>query len=335
MARVIRVYQKKRGHRLTGSRVVGSAGEAILSAAFIVMGCVGFALLLRLLDHSRVARQPRVRRPTLHGASTPASASARPAAARSTGPRSRSPTASTARRITVWTYDIHFGTGKEYSSSLGRRAGDPRAGMSKAASIPAGTPRPTRRSVVLVRGYSWWIWLTFIVPLSFIIIGGSGLAFRLLHLGTSAERRSALTRQAGRLELFDNGNGAQRKYPSIPDYAGHHRQSRHRAGLPAAHPQLAGLVPVLARRGLCAVERRGLGFRGHRDRRLPGRASRLEVDDFDGAFRARRHRADRLLGAADAAGQRHRPHVGRGLPSSRWCPASATSCSFPRPAGCG
>ena len=42
LARVIRVYQKKRGHRLTGSRVVGSAGEAILSAAFIVMGCVGF-----------------------------------------------------------------------------------------------------------------------------------------------------------------------------------------------------------------------------------------------------------------------------------------------------
>jgi len=218
LARVFRVYQKKRGHRLTGSRTVGSAGEAVLSAAFIVMGCVGFTLLLKLLvipewrvNHEFVPQRCTVR-DTYVGAS------------KNSGGTLYRPEIEISYRVddttyTVRTYDIHFGTGKEYSSSLD----DVQAILAryvKGREYPCWYAPTDPKAVVLVRGYSWWIWLTFIVPLSFVIIGGRGLAFRLLHLGTSAERRSALTRQAGRLDLFDNGNGAHRKYPSIPDCSG-------------------------------------------------------------------------------------------------------------------
>jgi hypothetical protein len=212
------VYQKKRGHRLTGSRVVGSAGEAILSAVFIVMGCVGFTLLLKLL----IIPEWRVNNEFVSGRCVVRDA--RVGVSKASGaplyrPEIEVSYAVDGTRYNVWTYDIHFGTGKEYSSS----PDDVQAIIAryvKGREYSCWHAPADPQTVVLVRGYSWWIWLTFIVPLSFIAIGGSGLAFRLLHLGTSAERRSALTRQAGRLEMFDNGNGAARKYPSIPDYAG-------------------------------------------------------------------------------------------------------------------
>ena len=40
MARSFRFYEKKRGNRRTGSRVVGSVGEVVFFAAFLVLGCV-------------------------------------------------------------------------------------------------------------------------------------------------------------------------------------------------------------------------------------------------------------------------------------------------------
>ena len=218
MARLLRVYQKKRGHRLTGSRTVGSAGEAILSAAFIVMGCVGFALLLKLLvipewrvNNVFVSQRCVVR-------------DARPGAAEINRSTVYRPEIEIAYSVdgtmyTSRTYDIHFGSGKEYSSSIDEVKAVV-ARFVKGQEYPCWYDPTDPRVAVLVRGYSWWIWLTFIVPLSFVIIGSRGLAFRLLHLGTSAERRSVIARQAGRLELFDNGNGAQHKFPSIPGYTG-------------------------------------------------------------------------------------------------------------------
>ena len=44
---------------------------------------------------------------------------------------------------------------------------------------------------VLVRGYSGWLYLTLLIPLSFIIIGGGRLIYTLLHWNASAERRAS------------------------------------------------------------------------------------------------------------------------------------------------
>ena len=58
-------------------------------------------------------------------------------------------------------------------------------------------------------------WLVLIVLGSFILLGGRGLAVTLLQMGTSPERRSALSRQAEWLSSLGEGPGAA-EYPAIP-----------------------------------------------------------------------------------------------------------------------
>ena len=62
-------------------------------------------------------------------------------------------------------------------------------------------------------------WLVLLVPLSFILMGGGGGTYRLLRLGTSAERRAAIAKRAAQFDLFDPGRPANGKYPSVPDCA--------------------------------------------------------------------------------------------------------------------
>ncbi len=59
-------------------------------------------------------------------------------------------------------------------------------------------------------------WLVLIVLGSFILLGGRGLAVTLLQMGTSPERRSALSRQAEWLRTLGEGAG-RAEYPGIPD----------------------------------------------------------------------------------------------------------------------
>ena len=74
---------------------------------------------------------------------------------------------------------------------------------------------------VLVRGSNWVSWLVFTVPVSFIIIGASGLLHVLLHSGKSAERRAALAQRASRREqiLFGADGVGDRRYPTVPQGA--------------------------------------------------------------------------------------------------------------------
>lgn len=71
--------------------------------------------------------------------------------------------------------------------------------------------------VVLVRGYTWWIWLVFSIPASFIVIGGVGLIYAMLHWGTSAERRAALARRAQDYAPFDGAARQAVRFPNIPN----------------------------------------------------------------------------------------------------------------------
>ena len=69
---------------------------------------------------------------------------------------------------------------------------------------------------VLARAYSWWLWLTFIVPASFIFLGGGGLIYAALGLGKSAERRAAMAKSAARLDPFDGADRSKAEFPCIP-----------------------------------------------------------------------------------------------------------------------
>lgn len=49
MARGFRFYEKKRGNRRTGSKTLGSAGEALFFASFFLVGCLGVVVLFATL----------------------------------------------------------------------------------------------------------------------------------------------------------------------------------------------------------------------------------------------------------------------------------------------
>ena len=71
-------------------------------------------------------------------------------------------------------------------------------------------------TVVLVRGYTWWLWALLILPVAFIGIGGVGLVFALVHWGKSAEHRAATQLRSPQLEPLDSEQTKARKFPYVP-----------------------------------------------------------------------------------------------------------------------
>jgi hypothetical protein len=59
-------------------------------------------------------------------------------------------------------------------------------------------------------------WLMVLVVVSFMLIGGSGVVYTVLQVGTSAERRSALARRAAQFDLLSDALLVRRAYPTIP-----------------------------------------------------------------------------------------------------------------------
>ena len=123
MAKLFRVWEKKRGDRRTGSRLAGTVGEAAFFGSLFVLGVIALATLL-----ASQAMEP----------------------------------------------DPDFFT-------LGLGA-----------------------------------WLVLLVLASLILIGGAGFLLTVLEVGASAERRSALVRRAGDIELIREVRQRGREYPTIP-----------------------------------------------------------------------------------------------------------------------
>ena len=69
---------------------------------------------------------------------------------------------------------------------------------------------------MVVRGYSGWLWSLLLLPASFIVIGGAGLIFALMHWGKSPEHLAAASQLAARLELFEETTAQARDYPHVP-----------------------------------------------------------------------------------------------------------------------
>jgi hypothetical protein len=63
-------------------------------------------------------------------------------------------------------------------------------------------------------------WLGILVMASFVIIGGGGLIWAVLRIGTSAERRGALARQASEIDLVQDAAPRPKHLPAIPSYEG-------------------------------------------------------------------------------------------------------------------
>ena len=59
-------------------------------------------------------------------------------------------------------------------------------------------------------------WIMGILSLAAIVTGGAGLVFRLMRLGASSERRSAMATMAGSIEMIGPTNEDGPKLPSVP-----------------------------------------------------------------------------------------------------------------------
>ena len=71
--------------------------------------------------------------------------------------------------------------------------------------------------VVLVRGYSWWMWVVLVIPVSFVIIGSGRFVYAILHGATSAERRAAITQRVRQHDLLKAADRSTSILPNIPD----------------------------------------------------------------------------------------------------------------------
>ncbi len=124
MARLFRLWEKKRGVRRTGSKLLGSVGEALFFAALFVLGAISLAAVI--------------------------------------------------------------------TSQFVREAPDE------------------------LRFSGWALWLLILVLGSFLLIGGGGVIYTVLHVGASAERRSALVKRAGNIELLSATSFSPKDYPNVP-----------------------------------------------------------------------------------------------------------------------
>ncbi|OHB75905.1 MAG: hypothetical protein A2W31_01860 [Planctomycetes bacterium RBG_16_64_10] len=210
MTRLFRPYGKKRGQRRTGSRRLGSLGEALFFLFFFGVGASGLTLMLtrfavpewranrhfvpaqcvvlntriasRQSDDGMQFRPEVLIRYEVHGTTYEAA-----------------------------TFDIHQAYSSQREDQAALLAPYQVGGTYSCWYDPADP-----RVVVLVRGYNWWMWLMLILPTSFVLLGAAGVLRAMLQSSTSVERRSALVRKAAQLDLFDEAPARSRDYPHVP-----------------------------------------------------------------------------------------------------------------------
>jgi hypothetical protein len=219
LARSFRYYEKKRGHRRTGSSKFGRAGELLFFGSFCLLGIGGLVALLAfaVLPEWRVNHEFRehtcavldTRLKETEGKESPLYR-----------PEVEIEYAVDGVTYRVWTYDIatvlnakdSYASGKESQQAV-------LVPFSQLKQAPCWYDPSDPNIVVLVRGYNWWAWLVSIVPVSFILIGGGGFLYAVLHWNRSAEYCAAITQRVQDRDLFGTNGHAEHKFPTIPDGA--------------------------------------------------------------------------------------------------------------------
>ena len=187
-ARSFRYYEKKRGNRRTGSPALAIAGEAIFFGVLLALGCGGLILLFCTL----VVPQWRVNVDFVEQACKVRDKKIKETQDKDGtrfAPKFRLSTKSAAKLI---------GLGHTTSRTLPL----PAVKTPRRSSISSISTTETKDNLypcwcnpanpgeaVLVRGYRYWIWLVFTVPIAFVLIGAGGLLYAYWHWGKSAERR--------------------------------------------------------------------------------------------------------------------------------------------------
>ena len=210
MSRIFRVYQKKRGHRRTGSGKLGSFGEAAFYACFFLAGCAGlvFCIVTMVIpewraSHEFVETVCVVRAKELGETQG------------DDGPLYR-PDIQIEYRVggeshVATTYDMI----RAYSND---RAANQTIldGFDVGKQSPCWYDPLNQDVAVLTRGYTWWHLLIFVVPISFVLIGSGGLLYCVMHWGKSAEHMAATVKDGNPLGRLQRNVSPDSDFPSIP-----------------------------------------------------------------------------------------------------------------------
>ena len=187
--RLPRIFGKKRGHRRTGSQAWGSFGDGLFHAVLVVAGLVFGALLITgvampewRVNRDYVATNCRViGQGLLHRLveDPPGSVSG------------------------TWTPCLKvryaaFGENRESWSRIATAVADRTVaaealdGWPLGAEVPGWFDPKDPGTVVLQRGFNWWMWgLTLLLPGALLAFGGSGLARAVRRWGRSEEALAA------------------------------------------------------------------------------------------------------------------------------------------------
>jgi len=213
LARTFRWYQKKRGNRRTGSRTLGSVGEVLFFAFFLLIGSIVLTAMLFTLvipewqaNHEFVEYKCKIvgkRLAEKEGDEGPLYR-----------PEFQIEYTVGGVEYRTWTYTISnpYSSGRESKQAILTK-------FSVGDTVACWFNPVDPGQAVLVRGYSSWIYLVFFVPVAFIVIGAGGLIYTLLRWGKSAERRAAMTQRAQERDLFGTNGHAEREYPNVPQRA--------------------------------------------------------------------------------------------------------------------
>jgi len=212
VSRVFRLYEKKRGNRRTGSKTVGNVGEALFFGIFFAVGCTAFAYMsVAMVWPEWRANRQFVQAQCLvldkRMGTRPATES-EPARFR---PEIRVRYEAEGQQYVV---DDVFDVTNLYSPDEQQAA----AALDRfeiGREYPCWYDPIDPGRVVLVQGYSGWLYVSLLIPLSFMIIGGGRMIYTLVHWNASDERRRVLDQRAAQLDLFEV-EAVERHFPTVP-----------------------------------------------------------------------------------------------------------------------
>ncbi len=214
--RLPRFFGKKRGHRRTGSRAWGVVGDGLFHGAFLLAGLFFGGLLLAgvAAPEWRVNHAFRETRGTIIAKGLARVSIADPPGSVATQwrPCLRLRYAADGAMREAWSRGTNAEGFAQRSKALERLDA-----WRLEAEVPCWYDPAAPETVVLERGYNWWLLLlSLLLPGALVVIGATGLVRSLRVWGKSEEHRAA---SAGLSELLDplaQPSPAAPGYPAVP-----------------------------------------------------------------------------------------------------------------------
>ena len=215
MARWFRLWGKKRGHRRTGSKLLGSVGEALFFAVLFVAGSIAMvvllvSLVLRAWPASRYFPEAHFRQTTCVIREVRLVGRVDPNSEPGFRPEIRITYEVGDEQYDLWT-DLDGGdlADRQESEAIVDRA-------VVGHTAPCWYDPDNAATVVFQRASRWKLWLLLSVLVSLIAIGGGGVILPVLQAGTSIERRASLAKRAADIELIGDAMPSPKEFPNVP-----------------------------------------------------------------------------------------------------------------------